>query len=274
MTNYTIPLRLISFIIFEWNDPWKGIPSRHSGREWMMDGDYPLLYQGDDLFPFLLIFTSFFLSFSTTGLSVWTVPAWGGCRRWKQIPGSSPPHGHATSRLSWRWRDFPGPGHLSLWRSRVRGTCALCRDGWPIIHFLFGKDVLYYYHTIHRSITGLKRWWKKERKKKKDGNLFTGGCGFDILGVLRLGRRVIGAAQQWPDDASEMMRDPFADEVLDVGVSLLVRIGPVGHQTAPKAPLILFVVVRARLLTVGTGTCRVSQNANIQILKKKKKNNK
>lgn len=167
MTNYTIPLRLISFIIFEWNDPWKGIPSRHSGREWMMDGDYPLLYQGDDLFPFLLIFTSFFLSFSTTGLSVWTVPAWGGCRRWKQIPGSSPPHGHATSRLSWRWRDFPGPGHLSLWRSRVRGTCALCRDGWPIIHFLFGKDVLYYYHTIHRSITGLKRWWMKERKKKK-----------------------------------------------------------------------------------------------------------
>jgi hypothetical protein len=27
-------------------------------------------------------------------------------------------------------------------------------------------------------------------------------------------------------------------------------------------------------LTVGTGTCRVSQNANIQIFKKKKKNNK
>jgi hypothetical protein len=53
----------------------------------------------------------------------------------------------------------------------------------------------------------------------------------------------MGAAQKWPNDASEMMRDSFADKVFDVGISLLVRIGPIGHQTAPKAPLVFFVVV-------------------------------
>lgn len=169
-------------------------------------------------------------------------------------------------RLSWPRPSFSlkksCSGYVRAMSRRMTYHTFFVREGCVIL--------LSYHPQIHHRIEEMMKEWKI----KKDGNLFTGGCGFDILGVLRLGRRVIGAAQQWPDDASEMMRDPFADEVLDVGISLLVCIGPVGHQTAPKAPLILFVVVRTRLLTVGTGTCRVSQNANIQIFKKKKKNNK
>lgn len=135
----------------------------------------------------------------------------------------------------------------------------------------FRKDVilLSYHPQIHHRIEEATKEMIKKKDEKHVWNLFTGGCGFDILGVLRLGRGVVGAAQQWPDDAPEMMRDPFADKVFDVGVSLLVRIGPIGHQTAPKAPLIFFVVVWTRLLTVGTGTCRVSRNSNIHTFQKK-----
>lgn len=39
------------------------------------------------------------------------------------------------------------------------------------------------------------------------------------------------------------MRDSFADEVFDVGIALLVRVGPIGYQTTPKAPLIFFIIV-------------------------------
>ena len=51
-----------------------------------------------------------------------------------------------------------------------------------------------------------------------------------------------------------MMWNALADQVFDVGITLFIGIGPIGHQTAPEAPLIFFVVVRTRFLA-GAGTC-------------------
>jgi len=131
----------------------------------MMDGDYPLLHTSKAMMFFLFIYSCIFTSIHHQVvyfiLFFFLLPAWGGCRRWKQIPGSSPPRDHATSRLSWRWRGFPDPGHLSLWRSRVRGTCALCRDGWPII-FQEGRNI-----TIIPSADPSPDWRGDERNDKK-----------------------------------------------------------------------------------------------------------
>ena len=114
---------------------------------------------------------------------------------------------------------------------RVRASYVATDD---LSFFKEGEDVLYYNHHSNPSDPSLNLEKTRDlRKNEKCVNLFTGGCGFDIFGVLRFGRRVMGTAQKWPDDTSEMMRDPFADKIFDVGISLLVRIGPIGHQTAP-----------------------------------------
>ena len=55
--------------------------------------------------------------------------------------------------------------------------------------------------------------------------LFAGGGGLDELGILGFDRAVVGAAEELPDDAAEMVRDAAPNQLLKIGTQGQVRSG-------------------------------------------------
>lgn len=93
-------------------------------------------------------------------------------------------------------------------------------------------------------------------------NLFARRRGFDVVGVLLFGGRIVSGAEERPHDAAEVARyAALAHQLLDVGVALLEAAVPIGDEPAPQAPEVLLVVVVGARLLARARTCSTNKQS-------------